>query len=348
MKKSLMIILVLLLVGLVGCSEGGSGNGKTDGEKIVLTVSTHTNENHYSHRLGIKPWMDKVEELTDGQVEFEYFPNEQLGDAKDMYLLINNKTTDISFGYLLSDKMPLSDLPMLAGMFDTAYEGTRAYWEVTSQGTLLDIWTSEHNMRPIFSWVVPPYTVSTIKKKVESLDDMQDLTMRSTGGIFDLYIQQLGATPTAISVVETLESLERGVIDGQVNGWSSMIPYQHQEVINYAISNAPLNGWGGFFAINEEVYQSLPQNVKDAMAEASNEIVLNMAEVLNDENEKNLEVAIEAGVEVYPLDSSEVEKWREILLPVTEKWIQEREDKGLPAQEVYDQFKAAVEKYKKN
>src|SRR3546814_3858912 len=52
-----------------------------------LRVADSLPVGHFFAESGTKFWMAEVKRLTGGKVDFEYFPSEQLGKAKDMLTL---------------------------------------------------------------------------------------------------------------------------------------------------------------------------------------------------------------------------------------------------------------------
>lgn len=349
MSRTIITLLIGLLVILAGCTSSSSEANSFEKKqgKILLKVATHTNLEHYSYTEGIKRWMDKVTDLTEGQVEFEFYPSEQIGKAKDNYSLVKNKTIDIAYIVYEQDKIPLTNIPMLPALYETAYEGTKAYWNLASEGGLMFEKVFKPNgIRPIFTFAVSPYTFGTVDKKVERAEDLQGLNLRSSGGLHDLSLVKLKGTPISMEMTNTRQALETGTVEGIMTSWLSITPYQLEKPINYIITNAPLNGWAAYFAINEEVYQELPQNVKEAMAEASEETVDNLANIIQIEEEKEMVLLESAGIDFYPLSDTELEKWKKDLTPLISKWIENMENKGEPAQEIYDAFLKEIEENK--
>ena len=76
-KRMLSLIIVLALLFIAGC--GGNGENATNasesesGEKITLRAATGLSAQHGWIEELMVPWMERVEELTEGQVEFEIF-----------------------------------------------------------------------------------------------------------------------------------------------------------------------------------------------------------------------------------------------------------------------------------
>lgn len=342
MKKNFILILLVLMIA--GCSADGTGSAE-ENEKIVLKVATHTNTNHYSYRLGIEPWAKRVTELTNGQVEFEFFPNEQLGKAKDMYSMLKNNAVDITYVVYVQDIMPLTDLVALPDMYETAYQGTRAYWDLASKGSLLNDTFLPNGIRPIFTFAVSPSTIGTTKEKIELVEDLKGMRVRSAGGSADVALDALKGTPVSIGITETREALVKGMVNGVMTSWLSISPYQLEQPLKYLVENAPLNGFAGLFAINEKRFQSLPKDIQDAIATANEEIVVSMAENIKEEEQVEIDSFKEQGIELYQLNDGTVKQMKEMLSPITEQWIKEMEDKGLDARKVYEEFMEAAKKH---
>lgn len=72
---------VLISMAFVGVSAYANPSDAEEGEKITLRVGTGLPEQHGIWQGDAISWMDKVEELTDGQVEFKTFTSGELVNA---------------------------------------------------------------------------------------------------------------------------------------------------------------------------------------------------------------------------------------------------------------------------
>lgn len=84
MKRITALVMALAIVMLAACNSsnpsGSAGaEGENSSEPIVLKFGTHLTDNHCLTTHAVNPWMEKVTELTDGQVTFEYYGNSQMG-----------------------------------------------------------------------------------------------------------------------------------------------------------------------------------------------------------------------------------------------------------------------------
>src|SRR5690606_33966805 len=172
---------------------------------------------HYTVTNGAQPFMDKATELSQGRIEFQYFPAEQLGKAKDLLTLVKSGAADIvdiSPSYI-SDKFALSSVAELPAMFNPACEGTYAYAELAGEGGILAEREFKPNrIRVLASIAYAPYKVATVGRKVETVKDFSGLKLRTAGGAMDLTASQLGAVSVRMPGPDILPSLSRRTLDG--------------------------------------------------------------------------------------------------------------------------------------
>jgi hypothetical protein len=64
------------------------------------------------------------------------------------------------------------------------------------------------------------------------------------------------------------------------------------------------------------------------------------------EDEAGYQRAEEKGIVVETVSPAELQKFKDKLEPLVNKWIDDMEEKGLPGREVYEQIKSTAEKYK--
>src|SRR5699024_8594493 len=93
---------------------------------------------HYLSSEGMVWWMERVTELTDGEVTFTHFPAEQIAKADNILQKVRDGVVEagyIGIGYV-TDRMPLNGVAMLPGLSKNAVTGSLAYWDVIKNGPL--------------------------------------------------------------------------------------------------------------------------------------------------------------------------------------------------------------------
>src|SRR5690606_11058739 len=81
---------------LAGCGGGDSAGGGSEGETITLRAATGLSAQHAWWEASMVPWMERVEELTDGQVQFETFTGGELVSVPDEGDALQSGTVDVA------------------------------------------------------------------------------------------------------------------------------------------------------------------------------------------------------------------------------------------------------------
>src|SRR6185369_15801861 len=94
---------------------------------------------HYLPKYITTPMIERLKANPAAKgIEFEYYPAEQMGKAKDFLSLVQSGVIDIAYvapGFV-SDKMPLSVVSELPLEFSGSCQATMAYWNLAKPGGL--------------------------------------------------------------------------------------------------------------------------------------------------------------------------------------------------------------------
>src|SRR5699024_361094 len=201
----------------------------TDSLLLYLIVQPDNNQTILAHQLMSLSFMERVEELTDGQVEFDYYPAEQLGKGEDFVHMVGDGVVDIAHfnAWTYPNEFPISSsLMAIPGLVTTGEEMTPIFNELIKSEPILDEDFLKNNVRPIMGMVTLPYALFTTGKEVRVPKDLKGMKVMSNGGVFRETIEQLGATPVTLSPSEMYEAFEKGVVDvvnhypSTLNAWS--------------------------------------------------------------------------------------------------------------------------------
>lgn len=285
--------------------------------------------------------MQAVEEASEGKVEFDHYPTEQMGGAAELPDLLESGVADIASvapAYVPSEfpKSSVSDLP---GLFAESCQGSEAIMELVSSGGLL--FEEEYESRgmvPLFATLSTKYEILTKDKSVESPEDLKGMQIRSGGGALDRTLTELGSSPIAMTGSEMYEAVQRGTVDGLSLNALTVVPYNLQEVVEYATVGAPIGNFTAIYAMNQTAYEGLSQEVQDAIVEASAATNQHVCEEIEKQNSEANDLISDAGVELYELDEDEETAWLEQVEPVIEKWADDTD-----GHDVVESFEAQLE-----
>jgi TRAP-type C4-dicarboxylate transport system substrate-binding protein len=311
---------------------------------IELKVADSFPAGHYLVRLVLKPWMDAVTQKTSGAVTFAYYPNQQLGKAADMLRLTQSGVIDI--GYVgpsyVSDKMPLSEVAQLPEAFETSCRGTLAYWKSAREGILAKQEYAPNRIRLLMAVALPPYQIWTVRRGIETLQDIQGLKLRTTGGAQDLTVRALGAVPVRMSAPDAYESLSRGTMDGLVFPMESVTAYGMDKLVKHATGGISFGSFIVAFSISQTSWSRLPADVKKAMDEASEALEPQACAAIDKEQDGSRRHLQEAGVTFTPIPEAARVQIQEKLKGVAQEWAAALDGRGKPASAALQEFNALI------
>lgn len=354
MKKFFLFLFVIgavLAMAACGSSEKTSNEGAS-GEKeetIKLKVATYFPNTSTMATEVIHPWMEKVTERTNGKVEFEYYPGEQLGKAGDLFQLTKDGVADLAIASIsyAADWFPISNvLSGLPDLSETMGQGTKAYNDLLKENEeLLETEYLKNNLRPMFGHVSPTFEIWSVDKELRVPSDFEGLKMRTPGGILTEYYSKLGAISVSMPNSEAFEALDRGVVQAYSSYSLGVKSIGLQEILTHAVF--PHIGTAiQPFVINETKWQSLPEDVQQVMIEVSEEVIEaaidsyeKMTDEFNEEFEKNGGIIVE-------LTEEELVQWKEFNEKFTKEWLEEHKSDGYPYEEVLNAYKEKLEQYK--
>ena len=124
MKRNVSITLALAAAALAWTT------GAAAQAPIEIKIADSFPVGHYLPKYITTPMMEKLKANPAAKgIEFEYYPAEQMGKAKDFLSLVQSGVIDIAYvapGFV-SDKMPLSVVSELPLDFSGSCQATMAY-----------------------------------------------------------------------------------------------------------------------------------------------------------------------------------------------------------------------------
>ncbi|WP_174727600.1 TRAP transporter substrate-binding protein DctP [Mesobacillus harenae] len=361
--KSISIIGIILAVFLVvsGCnsntnevtSENSKQNPKSTSkaeieEKITLKFASSSPANAPYTKGVMEPFMDRVTELTNGQVQFEFYPAEQLGKTGDLLDLAKDGATDIAYyGPLFyPSKMPIgSALTGMPGLYKTGHQGSVNYHSIVNESPILETDYLSNNVRPIITTMVRQAEFWTKGQEINVPNDLKGLKVRASGGVTNKFLEYLGATPVFVNTPDMYEAFDQGILDVLHMFASTLNSYGLGELLTYGTEGARFGGGLVGFVINEDVYQGLPENVQKAIIQAGDEITGTYSKNNSDkENERVIKEWDESEeITIHHLTEDESKHWEDAANEFNKSWLKEQDSKEFI--QAYEMFKEALKEH---
>ena len=316
-------------------------------DDVSLRVADSFPVGHYISENGTKPWMEKIKSLTDGKVNFEYYPAEQLGKSKDMLSLTQAGTTDI--GYVapafVSDKLPLSVVAELPLPFSKSCEGTSAYWDLVKKGGLLDkLEFSPAGVKALWAVVLPPYQLYMANEEAGSLDSIKGKKIRTSGSAKVLLLKKLGAVPVSIPSPEMREALHRGTIDGLLLPQTSVASYGLVSGLKSATGSENFGSFVVTYVISLDRWNAFSPETKKAFDEAGDFAMKNACEFTDSDVANAVAAQEKEGISFKAPNDADQARLKGITSEVASEWAETMDSRGKSGTEVLKTFQAGLPK----
>lgn len=345
-------VLALLVATLAGCSQAPASNTEPAQEEeaaqervsMELRLAHFFPATHPAEMILVQGWADLLQEVTDGQITITSYPNETLLKAAEIYDGVTNGIADIGlscFSYTRG-RFPLLEVFELPGI---VYNNSKAASKVAWEG-IKELNPAEVQDTKLLMVLTTGSGDLFTKVPVQTLEDLQNLGIRATG-LSAKTLQVLGANPVAMPQSEAYESLSKGVVQGNLAPLEVLEGWRQAEVTDYVTLTPFLYNTLFFVTMNLEVWNSIPSHLQEAITEATEKFIDEVAIGLWDmQNESALEFAVkENNMEVLKLTDEEQAKWIELVQPVQDDFIKEMAEKGLDGAGALQLVKELADKY---
>ena len=345
MKSLFITLLAIVLISsfiLAGCAE-------PELEKpITLVFTTHEAPGGTYVKGFFEPWIAELDERTEGMVKVEAHYGAELVAMEDAYDAAVAGTVDIAqfLTMMVPEKFPMEDVVAFTSYDKLNYKHSRTVWELYEK---FPEWQAEYeDVKVLFLGATYFTSLATTEKcgPVLTLEDCQGFKSAGVGKWPGRRGEALGWTVAALPPEEVYTSLETGVIDGGPLGtlyilydfgWGDVLPY---------VTRVRTNAAAIAMVMNLDTYNSLPDDIQDVFDDMC-EWLVDLHDQWSIEIDEELyeSLQLEFGTQFFELTEEEAAKWMAADEPVKEEFIADMEARGLPGQELMDEYLELEEKY---
>ena len=330
----LKLTRVVLLVGTVMlfvaiCANHGTCQilslSKNYSWKLVSPMAAGQNTN-----IGIVEFAKQLEQRTGGKVKITLFES-TLGAPGDHWDMAKNNAVQFAF---TSDMYNTGRMPILS-MLGLPMEApdSKDAWTIANEwlkaGYLKEL---TDNFKVLWFQSSSPLSMYFRKTKPAKQDDFKGMKIRCGSAVQCQAMTVLGASGVSMPGGEVYMALQTGVIDGAITGIDVANDRKFYEVAKNVLRQNLIIGMF-VFLMNKDTWNSLPPELQKLIDQLAKDV--NAAEMERRYNEdKALVSAYEKrGGEFYSVSKEEFNKWRQLIRPNSEKYVQDLTAKGHPAKE---------------
>lgn len=310
------------VVAIAGCMGGDddAAEGVTDEELEDLPEESITLAHHlepdptgHPHRAALM-FQSLMERWTNEQFEVDVAAGGSLGTDGEVLEQIIDGTLEMGTGHaegVLSTFYPNANIIGVPFFFDTIDEANYVFDQEFGSRFFEDV-RNETGVNILSFWDNGGFrTFTTTDTPIESIDDFAGLTIRTQEiEPHQVMVQELGATPQAISGAELYQALDQGVVDGQENSIPTMIASLRYEVQDYFIMTEHLYSHNYLLA-GDAWYNGLDATYQHLVAQAATRASIEARRINRIAREDGVEYLEEQGIEFIVPDEETMNEYRE-------------------------------------
>ncbi len=303
MKYLTGLALLLLISMFAACDREPAGKAASADKKIVMKVSHNGSEQH-PFQKGFERFKEVMEEESNGAVEVQIFPNEQLGSEEETSQMVKlgliSAAAAGTGGGLASfvSEVELFNLPFI-------FRDLPHFYRVVDGPVGQRIATA---IEEKLNCIVLGYWFSGIrnawnsKRPILTPEDFKGLKIRVMASpILVETFDALGAQATPMSFGQLYSALQMGVVDGAETDHIDLLQERFYDVTKYvSYTNHMFLCVAVIFS--KKQYDQLPHNLQELVLEAGKAATISEREEMEAVTQAALIELKEKGLEFYEVD----------------------------------------------
>ncbi|SCZ82063.1 TRAP transporter substrate-binding protein [Acidaminobacter hydrogenoformans] len=309
---ALILVLLLLASLMVGCrastpepapaSEAQQSSTVPQDKYVMKFAHDYTTNSPY-HEAAVK-FKELVEAKSEGRMEVQIYPAQQLGSAREMIEGMQMGTIEMVWtptakfaGF--DQRLTLIDLPYLFKDEDTMWKALEGELGQKLMGYLEPI-----GIKGI-SFCAEGYKIFTANKPIKSPEDFAGMKIRTMEApVIMAQFKAWGANPVPIDFAEVYNALQQKVVDGQENPIITIHDMKFYEVQDY-LSVADHAYLTYFLSASKKWYDGLPEDLQKIVMDSGLEMTEYHKGLIKDANDRYLQNVQDYGTQIYVLNDEE-------------------------------------------
>lgn len=309
MRRVLFGFVSVFTLSLAACSTPV----ELSSDVTVMRLPHNMNESHPIH-LSLVHFAELAEEKSNGSLQFDIFPNGQLGSEREAIELTQTGAVDAT----KVSATALESFSPVYALFSIPYlfTGQDHYYNVMESSVATDIYESTadsgffgltyfdagtRNMYTIDQPILEPSDLAGMKIRVQPSETAIEMT------------RLMGGAPTPMAFGEVYTALQQGVIDGTENNETALTSNNHGEVAKeYSYTEHAIVP--DLLIFSQQRWDSFSDEDRDIITEAALEASQFHKQIWAEETAESIEAAEALGVTFH--EDVNKEAFRELVEPM--------------------------------
>lgn len=310
MKKSLLLIISLMMLLVLGACSSEGEQAKDDVIKLKMNVAFQKGDDGDVVSLSTEKFAEEVYERTDGKVDIDVFYSAQLLPVDQILNGLEKGTIDFAY-----------TLPEYYGEYaPTGYYGSLPFLgkdidefvKLLREDGISEIMEKEFSEKgaKILLYATPGEYGLLSNKSVKSIEDMKGLTVRAGNSLWVNWYDKLGAVPANIPTTDIYQALQLGTLDAVPYSINTIEFYNFHEVASSVTTGLRVSALSSLMVSNKS-WDKIPADYQNIILEVAAETEQKNIQFYRDTLERPYEFAKEKGVELNVLSDTEYKRFVE-------------------------------------
>ncbi|MBN2282571.1 MAG: TRAP transporter substrate-binding protein DctP [Deltaproteobacteria bacterium] len=320
-KKTLSILILMVMFTFVAIMPGSIADVQAEVIKVSM-IGTLPVGHHLTKALEM--YKKYVEENSNGRVQIDIYPAQQLYNDKDLVSVLPRGAVDMAIANLdmWTGLVPAAGFFFIPMMFKDEDDLFRAAHGVP--GDILAQNLENCNVKAI-GWCLYDTISMIFKDPVVQIEDFKGKRMRAYGQTISYFEEALGASPTMMSSGEVYQALQKGTIDGAMSGITSFDARKWYEVAKH-VPDVTFTPYPYVIVANLKFWNSLPEDLQKVFLDGAITIEEFTKKAAQEAHDKSRDVCEKNGVVFDAISDEELARWRQVSVPILMKKFKENFD----------------------
>lgn len=324
-KRLVMFVTAVGILGMTAC-DGNDSPVSTAKDDDVYTLRI-SNIQTGASPIGqaIDYMIEMAQEKSGGRLQFEHYPGGTLG--ADRVNIENAQAGTVEIGNSSTSNLTtfIEEFKALELPYITVPENDKVLFESLDNGAVGDFFKEKFNaigLEPLAYYSQGYRIFLTVPEKpLTCAEDFKNVKLRSTSSEVEIALDDaLGALPTPLPASETYTALQQRTVEGNNGAICYAYDNNYHEVCkNILTSNH--NFLLNVVVINKEIYDSLPDDLRQILDESFAASVVYERELMDKAIEDAFAAFEESGCSITNLEGEAYEEFVDIATSIHEKFI---------------------------
>lgn len=280
---------------------------------------------------------EDVEKATNGALTIRIHSGNSLIKNPEIKRAVQTGQVPIGEIFLanLGPESPIFELDSIP-FFAPGYDEARVLLEVSRESITEEL--LKQNLRPLYMVAWPSQAFFT-KEPISSISDLQGLKMRTYNEQTARLAQLMGTVPTTVQATEMPQAFASGMLDAMFTAAPTAVSQSAWDYTQYVYNTQAWVPKNVVF-VNERIFQSLPEEIREAVleqAKIAEERGWQWSERENDEMPKVLE---QNGMTLALISEELSVELRQIGEQMLDQWLARADDSG---KKIVDDYRSKVD-----